>query len=161
MTTMTSQAMLEQLDSLDKFFARCPASKRGRPMDPGQAIHAEKANPGSVCMKISRARDGRGQRHIFYKVTSRAEKAAQKTTTSSSAKRPDLRGEKKTAKAASPEPKAKTSSDTPTFHSGIKGLREVKELLQQVGIVLKNNRNGARYFIISLNDPCGAILIRL
>lgn len=147
MTPMSSTVILARLDRLDNvmnFFAQCPASKRGKPMDPGQAIHQEKKNPGSVCMKVSRARDGRGVRHIFYKVASRAEKAAQKAKqptdqNSKQEARPQKKAKpltpvemlKRKAAAitavASPTLAKKPASDTPTFHSGIKGLSDKQQ----------------------------------
>lgn len=131
MEEITSQRMLARLDRLDKFFAQCPGTKRGRPMDPGQAIHQEKANPGSVCMKISRARDGRGQRHIFYKVHSRAERAAQKTAQpvqnkkheTAEGQKPKASGPQSARATANP----RTSSETPTFKSGVQGQSALQQ----------------------------------
>lgn len=131
MEEITSQRMLARLDRLDKFFAQCPGTKRGRPMDPGQAIHQEKANPGSVCMKISRARDGRGQRHIFYKVHSRAERAAQKIAQPAQNKKHEIaEGQKPKAsgqQSARATANPRTSSETPTFKSGVQGQSALQQ----------------------------------
>lgn len=68
MTIQTMQATLARVDNILKFYMQCPASKRGRTMSVGNAVRLEKAHPGSVCAKESRARDGKGLRQIFYKV---------------------------------------------------------------------------------------------
>lgn len=77
----TTKNMIQRLDEVDrvlKFYAQCPASKRGRPMNVANAVKAEKASPGSVCAKEAKARSGRGERTIFYRNKSGNQAPAQK-----------------------------------------------------------------------------------
>lgn len=95
------------LDSIsgdvEKFYSQCPAGKRGRPMTLANAQKQEKFAPGSVCAKTAKKRGQRGERSIFYRITSWPKKPLNKKDKNADLEKKEVLPEKKDVPEVAPK----------------------------------------------------------